>query len=1123
MVADSWANVGEVVAELAYHPVVDDLDLLVDGVPVVRALLIGVAVPRALDLTRTMIRACEAVVPQLPTGLYTFVEEGGVALLAVDGDVPPGTPTTAGWDASDGDPLIGAYGWLCEWWDDANLVPVPAFAPGDDVVTVPDGQEGTVRSRTYVGDTWMYQVRLDGRTISRAEQKIARPEIDDDPAVWVTKPPSSARKFAATLTRAKLASELTDTVFSFRASRTVFRPYQFRPVIRLLETGRLRLLIADEVGLGKTIEAGLVWTELDARRLANRTLVVCPSMLAPKWRREMSERFSFELVELDRAGLDDLLDRVDSDRLPTRFHAVTSIERLRVWDGLERMAELAPRFDLVIADEAHVFRNAGTKSNALGTLLADWADALVFLSATPLNLGNDDLYNLLELLAPGEFDDPAVLEDRLAPNAVLHRVAASLLDRTISNDRRLAWLEEVRDLTFGAAVTTRPEYAELVALLSSPGLTPPQVAEARRHIASLHALSAVVTRTRKVEVEDRKAVRQAQRIDVRWTDEEAEFYALFEQWQRERALARGMPVGFVTQMPLRLASTCLPEARKRVLDLALARDEDLDAEAKAPDDADDRDDEPPPDALVAAARAIPDGCDSKFDAFLRDLTTVVGQGRQVLVFTFSRAALAYLQRRLRDHVRLALLHGGVDKAQREVVMRRFREGDYQVVLASRVASEGLDFEFCSAVVNYDLPWNPMEVEQRIGRIDRIGQEEAKVLVLNFHTPGTIETDIIERVHTRIGVFTDSIGELEPILQSAMGDLKRLFDFRLTPGQREHRIDQALAAIEGQRQALDMVENASAYLASTDKAEIDGLEDELVSTGRYVGQPELELLVSDWAGRDPGCRCTVSRDGRYLTLRGTAGLADDLTAVAAAGERSSAELERIACSLRDEIDLVLALDQEHARRTGLPLLSANHPLVRAALQVPGHIPTRFAHLAVTSDDVEPGDYLVTFSLARWTGMRPSTELWTSAVSLHADHAEAVPVGPLVLASLAEARIEDTQQPAVAPRDLRRRLTSALDAVNHRHLDEERRRLATNDALITARRISLEETYKRKRAQIDRRIGTLRADGKTQVIHLFEAQARHQDRQLRDELDKLERHRDGAIEVEHLAVATVTVSP
>ena len=643
------------------------------------------------------------------------------------------------------------------------------------------------------------------------------------------------------------------------------------------------------MGLGKTIEAGLVWTELDARSMANRVLVVCPSMLVAKWRTEMEERFGFELTDLRREQLDEMLQRIEEDRLPSRFHAICSLERLRTWAGLERLGEIGPHFDLVIVDEAHAFRNTDTRSFALGALLADWTDALIFLSATPLNLGNDDLFNLLQLLAPGDFSDRTQLMSQLEPNAVLNRVAASLVDRSVDNATRLEWLRSIDSMTFGAGVIARSEFTEMKDLLRTPTLSPRAITEIRRLVAQLHALSAVVTRTRKVEIEEHKAVRQAVTIDVHWTPEEHEFYQAFEKWQFDKARKLGLPVGFVTQMPLRLAGSCLPMARARLLDSSTGQfDEDMDDD----DNSDQADPNVPPAALVEHARQLGD-IDTKFDELLPQLQAIVSQGKQVLLFTFSRATLAYLQRRLAPLMRLEVLHGGVTGDERHRIMREFREGRFDIVLASRVASEGLDFEFCSAIVNYDLPWNPMEVEQRIGRIDRFGQTEEKVLILNLATPGTIETDIVARLMDRIGIFKDSVGDLEPILQSQLPALREaMFDFRLSQEQRIRKMDEVVAAMEEQRRARDEVDSATAFLSSTDNAEIDGLEKDLLASGRYVGQPELLLLLEDWVAACPGARCVTSADGKRITMRGTRQMEQHLRGVQARGERSAAEIDRI---------------------------------------------------------------------------------------------------------------------------------------------------------------------------------------------------------------------------------------
>ena len=1065
---------------------------------------------------------------QLPAGLYVFSTDDGASLMIVDGGGPPAGWAECDWSADDDRPLIRAYDWFSGWWERADKVPAPLFAVGDEVLTEPEGQEAVIRRRRFQDGAWWYSVRVEGRTVDRREAQLRPSEGDDDPSAWAAGEAAPATRFAATLTRAKLREQLTDTVYSFRATRTVFRPYQFRPIMRLLEAGQLRLLIADEVGLGKTIEAGLVWTELDARGLASRVLVVCPSMLVPKWRAEMDVRFGFDLAELARSDLDDLLDRVETDRLGSRYHAVCSLERLRVWKGLDRLAELSPHFDVVIVDEAHALRNTGTRSHALGALLSDWADALVFLSATPLNLGNDDLYNLLELLAPGEFDDRFVLEQRLEPNAVLNGVSASLYDRNTDNVERLRRLDLISEMAFGPAVTARPEFPALRRLFSASDLTAPGIAEAKRLISRLHALSAVVTRARKVEVQEHKAVREAQQVDVAWTEAEYAFYNAFEQWQIARARRLALPVGFVTQMPRRLASTCLPAAAAKVLGLG---PQDWQAAAESEDPTDDDvgasvdgelnfddevDLENPPAEVRRLAEAL-GAVDSKFDAFLAALLPVVADGRRVIVFTFSRAALRYLHGRLRDRVRVAALHGGIGKDERQVVMKRFRDGAFDVLLATRVASEGLDFEFCSAVVNYDLPWNPMEVEQRIGRIDRIGQVEEKIVVVSFHTPGTIETDIVERVLTRIGVFESSIGELEPILQSRLGDLRRaMFDFRLTEDERERRIEEVMAAVEEQRLTRQDLETASSYLSSTDAAEIDGFEQDLLANGRYVGQPELVLLLEDWIATSQGGSCRRSADGTRVSIRGTKGMERHLLDVRAAGERSAAEIEHLARSLRNEAEIVLCLDQELARTTGGELLSAGHPLTRAALRVPGAKHARYAHLRAVGP--VPGTFLVVLGVARWNGVRPAVELWAAAANLPTG-ADAPPeVGLSLLAALAEGGLT---QGSLSSGDLPRALDRAERQLRRRQQREGDERLLLNLALTEARRISLRETHARKVEQIERRIATLRASNRLGVLRLHQAQLTKQDQLLRQSEEELDRAAVGALDVEHVAVCTLEV--
>ena len=720
----------------------------------------------------------------------------------------------------------------------------------------------------------------------------------------------------------------------------------------------------------------------------------------------------------------------------------------------------------------------------------------------------------------------------MEPNAVLHRLSVSLFDSTRSPTDRLVILDGVKQLEFGSAVTTRIEFEELRDLVGSGALSPAQIAEAKRLISRLHSLSTVVSRTRKVEVQEKKAVREPHPINVEWTEPERDFYMAFQVWQVQRAISLGLPVAFVTQMPLRLASTCLPGARDKLLKefggTALSGSgEEWDVLEDEPDEAasdesGDRTEAPvdpaiPPPALLALGRAMGDR-DTKLDRFIEELRPLIAQGKRVLLFTFSRVALAYLVKHLRSEFRIGEMHGGIDRRSRQATMQAFRRHDFDILLASRVASEGLDFEFCSVVVNYDLPWNPMEVEQRIGRIDRFGQVEDKVLVLNFHTPGTIETDIIARVHQRIGVFESSIGELEPILLSRLGDLKQaMFDFRLTDEQREQRLVESLTAIHEQKLTRAEIEVASAYLSSTDNAAIDGLEDRLISTGRYVGQQELVLLLRDWIAGSKEASITTASGGTRLVLRGSDQLEAQLRSVQVGRARSSAEIEGLARRLRDGLEISICLDQEQARLTGEQLLTANNVLVRAALRVPGNAQARFANIRVATSDVAPGAYLVLLGILRWNGIQTFSEMASCAVSLD-DLGECPGIGDALLAGLAQGALLEG---ASLGGDLAPALKRALALMRRRRDVDEERRIRENESLLEVRRLSLRETHQRKLRHIHNRIETARHRGSSDAVRLNIAQRENQDRLFRKAQSDLEAKRGGSMAFEALAVCTVEV--
>ena len=1108
---------GESEMRFRYHPVLRDATEIVANCGPSRLLAIGNAEFELLAIAAETRRTDETY-EQLPKGVYVFENETFVAVMIVRNGGTPFSETESFDETADGQ-STPSWQWFRQVWESASVVPPPTFRSGDDVQVAPRQSIGIVRRRIYGERGWNYSVSVDGTTLELGEGSLATPSHDEDPFSWITRAPATSRRFTATLTRAKLMSQLSNTFYSFRASKTIFRAYQFRPIVRLLAKGIHRILIADEVGLGKTIEAGLIWTELDARGLADRVLIVCPSSLVEKWRLEMTERFGFEPRILERSNLDEMLWQLEEDRLPRRLQAICSLERLRMWPSLERLEEIAPRFDLVIVDEAHSFRNSETKSYELGEKLAEWAEALVFLTATPLNLHNRDLYNLLCLLDPDDFQDANVLEQRLQPNGILNRVLSSLLDRETSNEERIRLLNGLHTTAFGRVVMERPEFAELLNTFSGATLDADGVVEARRLLSQLHSLSSVVVRTRKVDVHDRKTVREPIRIDVEWSEQERSFYTQFVAWRVERARARGIPVGFATQMDLRLASSCLPAARERVLDAVRGdgwrAEEDLDGLEPISEDATF---ELPHADLVRSAEELAT-FDSKFESFLPRLQEIVASGRRVLLFTFSRRTLAYLEKRLSESsgIRLAALHGGVRGDDRHRIMREFREGKFDVLISSQVASEGLDFEFCSVLVNYDLPWNPMQVEQRIGRLDRIGQESEKILILNFHTPGTIETEIFSRLMDRIGIFKESVGDLEPILQSQIKNIqKAVFDFSLSVEQRARRLDEMAAVLVERDRSVAEVEQARTYLASTDDAEIEGLESELLNTGRYIGQRELALLLEDWATVNEGSVVTL-QEGVRLKLRGSRAMEKDLLAVQTRGERSSREVERLAEQLRNEEDIAIGLDVELSRVKGWSLLTANHPLVRAALAVPSHQQARYSHVILADETSMKGTYLVLLSIARWKGVRESSELWATAVDLESGELAPSTVGGALLSSAAEGNLSDGEAPVVEVGSLTSVLTAA---VNRRDIREEWLQ-RENASLVAVRRTSLEQSYIRQIADDQRRLKTAQERGSDRAVLMFEGRIRQRRARLEEELARLEDGSYGTLSLEHIAVCTVRI--
>jgi hypothetical protein len=371
------------------------------------------------------------------------------------------------------------------------------------------------------------------------------------------------------------------------------------------------------------------------------------------------------------------------------------------------------------------------------------------------------------------------------------------------------------------------------------------------------------------------------------------------------------------------------------------------------------------DALVAAAEAL--GLDDpKFDGFEK----VVGdkqnlQNNKLLVFSTFRHTLAYLERRLAlTKVRLAVVHGGVPEDERRDMRARFKlpKEDPQaldVLLSSEVGTEGLDYQFCDALVNYDLPWNPMRIEQRIGRIDRRGQRSETVAIINMVTRGTVDAAIYTRCLYRIGVFQQALGGSEEILGELTREIRSIAEnLALTEQERDERLrqlaDNKLGRIHEQTQLED--QQAQLFGLAIRHAEDAGVEE---ATSPWLDPLKVANLVSAYlAGLDPDRQVAVGSKP-VVTLRPKAEvreqLLQDAQASAMTGQPNSSWERWLKSS--EPTRLLTVNPTEAEDRPNVELLGPSHPLVRAAAKWASlELEARFS-LKVQTTSVAPGRYPV----------------------------------------------------------------------------------------------------------------------------------------------------------------------
>ncbi|RCK75773.1 MAG: Superfamily II DNA/RNA helicase [Candidatus Ozemobacter sibiricus] len=503
--------------------------------------------------------------------------------------------------------------------------------------------------------------------------------------------------------------------------------HQIETARRVLTRFRGRAILADEVGLGKTIEAGLVIKEYLLRGLARRVLILVPPALVSQWQGEMQEKFGLEFVTTASP-----LAREDPVAFWSRPLVLASIGLARLEPHTERC--LAQPWDLVVVDEAHHLRNATSRSHRLVKALP--RKFLLLLTATPVQNQLMELYHLINLLQPGTLGTAADFRARFIqprkPTEPLDRDQLRALLRTvmIRNTRRFTDVRLPR--RFASTIKVEP---------------------LPREFDVLHHLSRALS-------------------------------PLYMSGDHRRRLACAALLGQVGSSPL-AARPALEKFAEQDLPPGPA------AEAFA--------------ACLAAARQLRHSAkDDQLLALLRQKP-----GEKVLIFTRFRATLAHVAAVLEQaKIGHAVFHGEMSGPERDRAVESFRD-EVPVLVATESGGEGRNLQFCRTIVNYDLPWNPMRIEQRIGRLHRIGQTR-DVFIFNFCLRGSLEERMLAILEEKINLFELVVGEMGMVL-GHLGEEADFEDLLLEAwlaspdeDERSRRFEELAAAVTQARQAHDKV-------------------------------------------------------------------------------------------------------------------------------------------------------------------------------------------------------------------------------------------------------------------------------------------------------------------------------
>ena len=487
-------------------------------------------------------------------------------------------------------------------------------------------------------------------------------------------------------------------------------------------------LFADEVGLGKTIEVGMVLKEMDLRETHNTFLVLTPAQLAPQWQAEMAEKFNLDFV----CNYDDEFEGFTAhDRI------IASVDTAK--SARFREAVLSRQWDVLVLDEAHYVRNEGTKRYELLKQI-EYQEGF-FATATPIQNEITDLFNIIDLIRPGLLGTRSEFKSRYMVDGEGTQIKnADELQRKL-NRVMIRNQREETDIDFTNR-NVRTNTFEPVA------------------------------------AEDKLYEAVTEYVRANYSSQDAKHLVLL-LLQKEVVSSPSAVLGTINKWLRGDGAATLSKKEKEQLREIKALAEAVDTTTKQ-------------ERLREVIETVHDRLEET----------------RLVVFTQFRPTqeeIAASARALDQPVHV--VNGDLSSVEKEAVVAEF-EQDGGVLVATDAISEGRNMQFCNVMVNYDLPWNPMKVEQRIGRIDRIGQER-EVHVFNLALSGTVEEHVLEKLYSKINLFTQSVGGLREILsrmeKSGTDFEKEVFDRLRTADdhvEMENNFDEMAVDLESNHEAAE---------------------------------------------------------------------------------------------------------------------------------------------------------------------------------------------------------------------------------------------------------------------------------------------------------------------------------